>query len=196
MRSRAPYPGRVRPSRRAALALTVALSPLGTIAGHVAGYGAAGRDADLDTTHAHLRPGLWLAAVAAVAALAWVATSRRAGSSRPRLAWLAGGQVAAFVVLEAAERVAGGHGAGGLLADRAFRWGVAAQAAAAAALVVGVALARATGERVRAALASRRTLPSPEPSVPARPGHRPLPTAGLDRSSVTERGPPGHLAFA
>lgn len=186
----------MRPPRRAALALTVALSPLGTIAGHVAGYAAAGRRADLDAGHAHLRPGLWLAACAAVAALAWVATSRRAGYSPPRLAWLAGGQVAAFVVLEAAERVAGGHGAGALLADRAFRWGVAAQAAAAAALLLGVALARATGERLRAVLSSRRTLAPPEPSVPAWPGHRSIPTGGPGRSSVTERGPPPLLAFA
>ena len=196
MTSGAPYAGRVRPSRRAALALTVALSPLGTIAGHVAGYGAAGRDPHLDAAHAHLRPGMWLASAAAAAALAWVAISRRAGSSRPRLAWLAGGQVVAFALLEVAERVAGGHGAGGLVGDRAFRWGVAAQAAAAATLLLGVALARATGERVRAVLSSRRTLPSAEPSVPAWPGQRPVPTAGVARSSVTERGPPGLPVFA
>lgn len=178
----------MRSPRCAALGLAVALSPLGTIAGHVAGYGVAGDG--LGAGHAHLRPAAAVAALAAAAALAWVATSRRAGGARPPLAWLAGGQALAFVALEAGERAAAGHGVGGLVADPAFLWGLGAQAAVAALLLVAAAIARTTGVRVRAALSCRRRAPAPVPPPSPFATTVSVLRAAPPASPVTERGPP------
>lgn len=181
----------MRPLSRAAV-VALALVPLGTIAGHAAGYELAGRHASFDGSHSHLRPGAWLTAVVAVAALGWIATGRGDGMRRPRLVGLAGGQAVAFLVLEAAEHVVGGHGLGHLLADPSFRWGLVAQVAVAAVLVLATAFARATGERVRALLSGRsRAVGAPPPAAAScvTAAHCGLTVV----SPATERGPPRHL---
>ena len=178
----------MRPRHRA---VVVAVSPLGTIAGHVVGYRLAGHGASLDGSHAHLRPGAWLAVALAVAALAWVAVSGRGGRTRASLTLLASGQLASFVVLEAAEQLVGGHGVGHLPGDPSFRWGLAAQVVAAAVLVLAVGVARATGERVRAVMTSGK----PSVTIGATPPpFRPIATPALRSltvaTAVSERGPP------
>jgi len=127
--------------------------PIGTIGGHLAGYGVAGEPAGLSGGHSHLAPAAWLASVAALAALGWVAGARGPRRDRINLAWLAAGQATLFVAVEGAEHVAAGHGLGHLLGDPALRWGLAAQVVTAGALVVAALVARASGERVRALLA-------------------------------------------
>lgn len=187
------YAYRVRPPHRAAL-VTVALVPLGTVAGHVAGYVLAGQHAGLDGGHSHLRPLAWVTAAAALAGLGWVAAAGPSRAVRLPAAGLATAQVSLFVLLESAEHVAGGHGLGHLLAEPGLRWGLAAQLATAAVLVLATSLARASGDRVRALFAGRPRRRSAEPTfVPAS-------FAVLRRlllvSSASERGPPHALVPA
>lgn len=178
----------MRPPHRAAL-LTISLVPLGTIAGHVAGYVLAGQHAGLDGGHGFLRPLAWVTAVTALGGLGWVATARSGRVVRLPVAGMATAQASLFLILEAAEHVAGGHGLERLATEPGLRWGVAAQVATAAALVLAISLARASGDRVRALLSGR---PSRRSAALAPAG----PTAGtLVRglilvSSASERGPP------
>ena len=187
------YADPVRTPRRATAVVALALVPLGTIAGHVAGYAMAGDQASSGGGHAHLRPAAWVTALVAALALAWIAGGRGT-ATRPRLAWLAGGQAASFVVLEVGEHLLGGDSMAHLLGDPAFRWGLAAQAAAAGVLVVAAVVAAVTGEKVRAVLAARLGLPrGPEP--PPRP-RRTSPLRTLSTvSPATERGPPPFFAI-
>ena len=180
----------MRPHHRAVL---VAASPLGTIAGHVVGYRLAGHGASLEGSHAHLRPGAWLAVALAVAALVWVAVSGRGGRTRASLTLLAGGQLASFVVLEAAEQLVGGHGVGHLPGDPSFRWGLAAQVVAAGALVLALSAARATGERVRAVMAGKPSIAIGATPPPFRPRATPSLRSLTVATAVSERGPPSLL---
>ena len=187
------YADAVPPSRRG-LAVVLGLAPLGTVAGHVAGYAVAGEHAAFDGSHAHLRPTTWLTVVAACAALAWVATGRAGAGARPRLGRLAAAQIAAFVAVEAVEHLVAGGGVDALLHEPAVRWGLAAQVAVAAGLVVVTALARVSGVLVRTALSNRRRAVAatgsrwPATAISAVP-HRPC-------SSASERGPPTVLVPA
>lgn len=182
------YDEPVRISRRAGVA--IALVPLGTVAGHAAGYLLAGRHASFAGDHVHLRPTSWLAVLGAVAALGWATVDRAGtGRNRPRLVALAGAQAGLFVGLEAVEHLTAGRGVGRLLSEPSVRWGLAAQVATAAALVLATVVARASGERVRALLSSRppagRT-DTPTPAPAASPTLRDL----LPGSPASERGPP------
>ena len=178
----------MRPPHRAAF-LIVAVVPLGTVAGHVAGYVLAGQHAGLDGGHSHLRPLAWVTAVTALAGLGWVAAARSAGSVRLPVAGLAAAQAALFVVLEAAEHVAGGHGLERLLAEPGLRWGLAAQVATAALLVVATSLARASGDRVRALLGGH-TARRPAAVAAAAPAGRTCVRSLIVVWSASERGPP------
>ena len=144
----------MRPPRRAAV-LGLALVPLGTLAGHVAGYSLAGQDAGLDGRHAHLRPAAWLAVASALGAVGWLARGRAGPLARVPVGWLAGVQGMLFLALEGIEHLAAGHGPEELLAEPTFRWGLAAQVATAAALVLTALVARFSGDRVRALLSGR-----------------------------------------
>lgn len=183
----------MRPPHRAAL-LAVALVPLGTVAGHVAGYVLAGQHAGLDGGHSHLRPLAWVTAVTALAGLGWAGAARSGRSVRLPVAGLAAAQASLFVILESAEHLAGGHGLGRLLAEPGLRWGVAAQFATAALLVLATSLARASGDRVRALLGGRSRRRSAAPTaVPTRSA---APRNLLLVSSASERGPPCALVAA
>lgn len=187
------YADPVRTPRRATAAVALALVPLGTIAGHVAGYAMAGDQASSRGSHAHLRPAAWVTALLAALALGWIAGGRGT-ATRPRLAWLSGGQAASFVLLEVGEHLLGGDSIGHLVGDPAFRWGLAAQAAAAGVLVLAAVAAAVTGEKVRAVLAARLRLAqgSDPPPPPCRTeALRSLATV----SRATERGPPPFLAI-
>ncbi|MGH9281406.1 MAG: hypothetical protein ACRD0S_00555, partial [Acidimicrobiales bacterium] len=133
----------MRLSRRAVVA--VALVPLGTIAGHAVGYVLAGREPAGMAGHSHLRPATWLTAAVAALALGWVAAARTDVGHRPRVAALATAQAGMFVALEGAEQMASGHGVGHLLAEPTLRWGLAAQLATAAVLVLATAVAHSSG---------------------------------------------------
>lgn len=185
----------MRTPRHAAI-VAVILAPLGTIAGHVVGYGIAGQHAGLDGSHSHLRPAALLAGLAALAVFGWVAGARRPQPPRLSVAWLAVGQAALFLGLESAEQLAGSHGLDHLLAEPALRWGLLAQVATAAAIVAVAVSARVSGDRVRALLAAR-TRGVPRSVVPPPP----FATAAVVRSltlasSASERGPPPVLVFA
>ncbi|MGH9164438.1 MAG: hypothetical protein ACRDZW_02850 [Acidimicrobiales bacterium] len=177
-------------SPRRAVVLAFGLAPLGAVAGHMTGYFVAGQRAALVGSHGHLRPTAWLTVVAAVLALGWAAAARGPRPARLSTAWLAAGQAALFLGLESAEHLAGGRGLGHLLAEPALRWGLVAQVATAAVLVVAAVVARASGERVRARLARRRRF--------VRPSAQPSATTVVVRSltlasSASERGPPRTL---
>ena len=167
--------------------------PLGTVAGHVVGYVLAGQHAGLDGNHSHLRPIAWVTAITALAGLGWVGAARSGRSVRLPVAGLAAAQASLFVILEAAEHVAGGHGLGHLLAEPGLRWGFAAQLATAAVLVLATSLARATGDRVRALLGGRPRRRSAPTAVPTRFA---VPRRLLLVSSASERGPPRTLVPA
>lgn len=189
------YADAVRTPRHAAL-IAIALVPLGTIVGHVVGYGMAGRHAGLDGSHGHLRPAAWLTTLAALVALGWVAGAQRPVPSRLPLAWLAVGQAVSFFGLESAEQLAGGHGLAEMLAEPALRWGLLAQVATAAALVVVAVSARASGDRVRAFLAARpRRILRPSATLKTTTAAVVVTCLTL-ASSASERGPPQFLASA
>lgn len=183
----------MRTPRHAAIIIALALVPLGTLAGHVVGYGIAGEETGLHGRHSHLQPVAWLTILAALAALGWVAAAKRPMPRRPPLASLAVAQAVVFFGLEATEQLAGGHGLRHLLAQPALRWGLLAQVATAAILVAAAVSARASGVRVRALLAARARR-SPCSTVTS-------PTAGpatvvrslTPASSASERGPPQYL---
>lgn len=173
----------------------LALGPLGTIAGHLAGSLAAGQPAGFDGGHSHLRPAVWLSVVSALAAIGWIAAARGEHPARPGVAWLAAGQTALFLVLESVERLVSGHGLGHLLAEPGLRWGLVAQVATAAGLVLLAGVARASADRVRALIAARDR-PRP-PATPVRPIPVVTVVVGLvAASSCRERGPPRALVSA
>ena len=180
-------------SRRAVI---VGLVPLGAIAGHVVGYWMAGERAGLDGSHGHLRSVAWLAGLAATAALVLVAARPRPFRGPTSLSWLAGGQAAMFVGLEAAEHVVGGHGLIELLTSPSFRWGLVAQALTAGMLVAVAAFSRASGERVRTMLSRRGDAPRAAPRTSWAPTGSVLASSSSLASPASERGPPRHLDLA
>lgn len=178
---------------RRTLVVAAALVPVGTLAGHVAGYLAAGRHPGVDGGHGHLRPGAWLATLAALVALGWLAAARGPVRTRVPLGPLAAGQAVLFVGLESAEHLVWGHGLGRLWAEPALRWGLAAQVVAASLLVAAAAVARATGDRVRALLFRRR----PVVTAAAAPVDAASAVRGATLASpASERGPPRALVSA
>lgn len=176
--------------------VAAALVPIGTVAGHGAGYLLAGQDASLGGGHGHLRPATWLTAAVAVLALGWVAAARDGLTRRPRTAVLAAAQSGLFLALEGAEHLASGHNPAHLLHEPALRWGLAAQLVTAALLVLATVVARSSGERVRALLSAPARPPAAAPALVRRP--RAALRAGLLAvSPATERGPPAvHLVPA
>lgn len=183
----------MRPSRHAAL-VTAALVPIGTIAGHVAGYGLAGRHAGLDGDHGHLRPLAWITAVAALAALGWVAGGSGRRPVRLPVVRLATCQAALFLALESGEHLAAGRGIGHLLSEPALRWGLLAQIATAAVLAVTARFARASGARVRALLSARTRRPARPVVALLRWGATDAVPNLTPAASASERGPPRSLA--
>lgn len=177
----------------ARVAVVAALAPLGTIAGHVAGYRLAGHEATLDVSHTHLRPVAWLALALGTAAIA-VFILRPRSSGSPRAVWLVAVQVGLFFCLEAAEHLLAGHGLLDVTSDPSFGWGLVAQIASAGLLVLGARVARTSGERLRALLLRRAETPPPV-------GQSWHPSAVAGRSVVlaspaSERGPPLALFVA
>ncbi|MGH9178967.1 MAG: hypothetical protein ACRD0N_10490 [Acidimicrobiales bacterium] len=176
--------------------VAAALVPVGTVAGHAAGYLLAGQDASFAGDHGHLRPATWLTAAVAVLALGWVAAARDGLARRPRLVALAAAQSGLFLALEAAEHLAAGHSPAHLLHEPSLRWGLVAQLAMAAVVVLATVAARSAGQRARALLSPPARPPAAPPSVVLRP-RAALRPALLAVSPATERGPPAaHLVPA
>jgi hypothetical protein len=168
--------------------------PAGTIAGHVLGYLAAGDDPAFSNAHSHLRPAAWLAAALALGSLAFLASVRTRPIGRGlSLSRMVGAQVALFAALEIVEHLHSGPAA--LLGDASFRWGIAAQLVSATVLLAFAALARVSGERLRALLAGRR----PHARSSRRRPWCALPAtirSSTASCSVSERGPPRLLVSA
>lgn len=178
------------------LPLALALAPFGALVAHAAGYGIA-PGGHGPAVHGYLGT-VASAAVPAGAALALWLVCGRSGSRRPlpTVPALAAAQVAVFAAQEVVERLAARVPLADLAAAPAVRWGLAAQVAAAAAVVLAVRLARAGWSAAATALARRSRTPAGPagPPAPARP-RLPLPRP-LARSPLTRRGPPGTLATA
>lgn len=187
------YAEAVPEARRAAILL--ALVPVGTIVGHVVGYGIAGEHPGLTGDHSHLSPVVWPASILALATLAWLGVGGRRLANRLPLAWVVAGQATLFVALEAAEHLVRGQALHHVLTEPALRWGLLAQVATAAVLIAVAASARASGERIRALL-SRRSHRTAQPAVSAVSANPVAIRSLVFASPASERGPPELVAAA
>lgn len=164
------------------------LAPLGVVSGHVVGYGLAGQEAALAGGHSHLGPLVWLGLALTGMSMAWVALRPE---EPPRRSWLVGIQLSSFLCLEASEQLLAGHSMVEFASEPSLYLGLVAQLATAGLLVLGMRLARSSGQRIRALL-SRRTLDLPAANRPWQPisiARRSL----LVVSSASQRGPPRPL---
>lgn len=164
-----------------------ALAPLGVVSGHVVGYGLASQQAALAGNHSHLGPMMWFGLGLTSLSMAWVAL-RPQETRIPRGSWLVGIQLFSFLFLEASEQLVVGGSVVEFAAQPSFYLGLVAQAATAGLLVLGMRLARSSGQRIRELL-SRRPV---EGSAVTRPWQ---PTSMVRRillvvSSASQRGPP------